>query len=455
MDASSQSVFRRSAVASGLVSPEQLAAAEAAIRKAAGTTREARVGEVGVEALANYLVEANLVNRWQAEQLRLGRVKFTLGPYLMVDSIGQGGMGQVFKAEHTIMGRIVAVKVLPRHKMTPEAIHSFRREIRAQAQLDHPNLVRALDANEDGNVHFLVTEYVDGTDLRRLVRGQGRLSLQAAASIIAQAAQGLEHAHEKGMIHRDIKPGNILVTNDGRVKVSDLGLVGYFNEPEDSLPTAGKIVGTADYLSPEQISTPDKVTPASDIYSLGCTLYYAVTGKVPFPGGTTREKARAHCQLQPLDPRRLNPDLSAEFVEAMADMMAKDPRHRLSTARDVVHRLALWANAPAPVLSGAATIPPGNPLTWTGGPQVVPLVVPDDNDESPSQVSQVTHPVASGDDETMPIFEDRGLTPRRGVTQRLLRPFGAGLPLITQWLILAGAVVGLAAVVNVALRMAP
>lgn len=455
MDASSQSVFRRSAVASGLITPEQLAAAETAVRQAAGAQRGSAQREASVEALANYLVDNGLVNRWQAEQLRLGRVKFTLGPYLMVDSIGQGGMGQVFKAEHTIMGRIVAVKVLPRHKSTPEAIASFRREIRAQAQLDHPNLVRALDANEDGNVHFLVTEFVDGTDLRRLVRGQGRLNMQAAASIIAQAAQGLEHAHEKGMIHRDIKPGNILVTHDGRVKVSDLGLVGYFNEPEDSLPTAGKIVGTADYLSPEQIATPDKVTPASDIYSLGCTLYYAVTGKVPFPGGTTREKARAHCQLQPLDPRRLNPDLTAEFVEAMADMMAKDPRHRLNTSQDVVQRLAAWSNMPAPALSSAAVVAPGGPQAWTAGGQVNPAVVPDDGEESPSQVSQVTHPVASGDDETMPIFEERTVRPGRSWGRRLLQPFGPSLPAITQWLILAGAAVGLAAVVNVALRMAP
>lgn len=454
MDASSQSVFRRSAVASGLVTAEQLAAAETAVRKAAAVGRRSPPTEVGVEALADQLVETGLVNRWQAEQLRLGRVKFTLGPYLMVDSIGQGGMGQVFKAEHTIMGRIVAVKVLPRHKSTPEAIASFHREIRAQAQLDHPNLVRALDANEDGNVHFLVTEFVDGTDLRRLVRGQGRLNMQTAASIIAQAAQGLEHAHEKGMIHRDIKPGNILVTGDGRVKVSDLGLVGYFNEPVESLPTAGKIVGTADYLSPEQIATPDKVTPASDIYSLGCTMYYAVTGKVPFPGGTTREKARAHCQLQPLDPRRLNPELTAEFVEIMADMMAKDPRHRVNAAQDVVLRLAPWIDARSAVGAGAASLPSSGLPSWLAGSQTVPLVQPDDGEESPSQVSQVTHPVASGDDETITIFEDRAAHTRRRFG-RLLRPFGDGLPLATQWLILAGAAAALTAVVSVALRMAP
>ncbi|MCP4817092.1 MAG: serine/threonine protein kinase, partial [Planctomycetaceae bacterium] len=222
-----------------------------------------------------------------------GRTKFNLGPYIITDWIGQGGMGQVFKAVHEVMGRESAVKVLPLTKSTPYAIDNFQREIRTQAQLDHPNLVRAYDAGHDGNVHYLVTEYVPGTDLRKLVRSQGALSMPQAASIIVQAAQGLDHAHQRGLIHRDIKPGNILVTPEGTAKVSDLGLSGFIHRTDDD-PRAGKIVGTADYLSPEQIHSPNKVTSVADIYSLGCTLYYAVTGKVPFPGGKTREKAQRH-----------------------------------------------------------------------------------------------------------------------------------------------------------------
>src|SRR5688572_5564219 len=199
-------------------------------------------------------------------------------------------MGQVYKAVHQMMGRICAVKILPLEKSTPDSVNHFVREVRTHAQLDHPNLVRAYDAGRDGDVPYLVTEFVPGTDLRRLIRSRGRLSQQQAASVIMQAARGLEYAHQRGLIHRDVKPGNILVTPDGIAKVSDLGLAGFIHGLEDD-PRAGKIVGTADYLAPEQIRTPNEITHVSDIYSLGCTLYYAVSGKVPFPGGTARDKA--------------------------------------------------------------------------------------------------------------------------------------------------------------------
>ena len=201
--------------------------------------------------------------------------------------------------------------MLPRDKSTPEAIANFTREIRALASLDHPKLVGALDAGEDGNVHYLVTEYVPGLDLRKLVRREGPLSMSAAASIICQVAEGLEYAHAQGIVHRDVKPGNVLVSPEGEAKLSDLGLAGPLAGEPETDPRYGKIVGTADYLSPDQVRDPWNPTPAWDIYSLGCTLYYAVTGKVPFPGGTTADKARAHCELRPLDPRRLNPQLSS------------------------------------------------------------------------------------------------------------------------------------------------
>ena len=257
--------------------------------------------------LAEQVVERGMLNAWQVKQLLDGRTKFNLGPYRIIDSIGQGGMGQVFKAQHATLGRVVAVKVLPRYKCTPEAIDNFRREIRALSSLDHPKLVAALDAGEDGSVHYLVTEYVPGTDLRKLIRREGPLDIPAAASIICQVAEGLEYAHAQGIIHRDVKPGNVLVSPDGQAKLSDLGLAGPLAGELEADPRYGKIVGTADYLSPDQVHDPWGPTPAWDIYSLGCTLYYAVTGKVPFPGGTTADKARAHCELRPLDPRRLNP----------------------------------------------------------------------------------------------------------------------------------------------------
>ena len=329
--------FAQSALASRLLSREQIDKARAALR-AEGDAAD----DPGAEQLADKLIEMGLLNGWQASQLLEGRTKFNLGPYWIIDSIGRGGMGQVFKGEHEVLARVVAIKVLPREKSTPEAIRNFTAEIRAQASLDHDNLVRAFDAGTDGNVYYLVTEYVPGTDLRKLIRSRGPMGMAAAAGIISQVAEGLHHAHENGLIHRDVKPGNVLVTPDGHAKLSDLGLVGSSTADAESDPRFGKIVGTADYLSPDHIQAPWNPTPAWDIYSLGCTLYYAVTGKVPFPHGSTADKARAHCTLQPLDPRRLNPELDASFVEVMADMLAKEAADRVSSAAEVVHRLRPW-----------------------------------------------------------------------------------------------------------------
>ena len=339
-----RSVFQHCALVSGLLTQADLDSALSSL----GGSRVMSSKAISDDALAGKLVDMGRLNRWQAEQLRSGRSKFNLGLYQIIDSIGQGGMGQVFKGEHTIMGRVVAIKVLPRSRSTPEAIVSFMHEIRAQGQLDHENLVRAYDAGHDGNVYFFVTEYVPGTDLRRLIRAQGRMSMEVAASVITQAAKGLDHAHSRGLIHRDVKPGNLLVTPDGRTKVSDLGLAGWFKESEQTDAYGGKVVGTADYLAPEQITAPDKLAPAADVYSLGCTLYYATTCKVPFPGGTVKEKARAHCNTPPLDPRRLNPEMNDDFVEVIADMMAKQAVHRLQTMNDVIARLAPWVEGVLP-----------------------------------------------------------------------------------------------------------
>jgi serine/threonine protein kinase len=338
-----------------------------------------------------------LLNAWQAKQLLDGRNKFTLGAYRIIDSIGQGGMGHVFKAEDPILKRVVAIKVLPRDKSTPEAIANFTREIQALGSLSHPKLVRAVDAGKDGNVNFLVTEYVPGADLRKLVRRNGPLSMEAAANIISQVAEGLHHAHQQGIVHRDVKPGNVLVTPEGDAKLSDLGLAGpMYSSNADQDPRYGKIVGTADYLSPDHIKSPWNPVPSWDIYSLGCTLYYAVTGKVPFPGGTTSDKARAHCDLKPLDPRRLNHRLSDSFVDVVADMMAKDPAERVPSALAVIERLAPWAKefqnqrqaaaggpsspptVEKPVPASAMSITPTEPL---GLPQPPPLPSPPPDDQ--------------------------------------------------------------------------
>lgn len=352
----SDSVLAAAAIASGLVQPSQLDYAYRVAKHRLSQISQARnqgppTAEPSDALLAEILIEQDVLTLYQATQLSSGRTKLTLGPYLITDFVGQGGMGQVFKAVHKVMGRICAVKVLPVHRKTPEALASFMREIRLQAGLDCPYLVRAFDAGQDGNVHYLVTEFVAGMDLRKLVRKNGPLPVSQAASIIMQAALGLDYAHQQGLIHRDVKPGNILVTPDGQAKVSDVGLAGFAQNLLDD-PRAGKIVGTADYLSPEQIRAPLDVRTVSDIYSLGCTLYYTVCAKVPFPGGDTQSKLKRHLEETPWHPRKFAPDLPEDFVDIIADMMEKDPQKRIQTAAEVASRLEPWAGAPDAVAVG-------------------------------------------------------------------------------------------------------
>ena len=399
MDSTTRNRFRKSALASGLLTVEQFEEAEMALR---ADGADAENGDL----LIAKLIEQGRINTFQAEQFKVGQTHFNLGPYQVIDSLGQGGMGQVFKAEHTLMGRVVAIKVLPKHKSTPEAIASFTREMRAQAQLDHQNLVRAFDAGRDRNVYYLATEYVPGTDLRKFVRTRTRLSMQEAATIISQAAEGLAHAHSRGMIHRDVKPGNLLVTPSGHTKVSDLGLAGFAGNEDDDDPRAGKVVGTADYLSPEQIRAPRSVTPAADIYALGCTLYYAVTGKVPFPGGTSKEKALRHLEEPPLNPQRINPELSDEFVEVLSDVMEKDPKQRIQTCAEVVRRLARWAGDAVETTAEEVSASLG-----AGGVLARPAIRSqesdtrsgffDDLDSNPDTPSQISAGGSSGNQDTL------------------------------------------------------
>jgi serine/threonine protein kinase len=407
VDTRHPTAFERCALASGLLKQDQLDRAWAALRASDDRPPEPPTS-ASDRRLADVLVELGLLNRWQAKQLFEGRTKFNLGPYWMVDSLGRGGMGQVFKAQHSVLRRFVAVKVLPRSKSTPQAIANFTREIHILANLDHPNLVKALDAGEDGNVYYLVTEFVPGRDLRKLVRRSGPLSMEAAAS----------------------------VTPAGHAKLSDLGLAGPVWGDAETDPRFGKIVGTADYLSPDHILAPWTPLPVWDIYSLGCTFYYAVTGKVPFPGGTTTDKIRAACELQPLDPRRLNPRLTAEFVAVLADMMAKDPSRRTPTAEAVVARLAPWTGAPVSLPIGDDEAESSSEL-FSHAPAPVVKTPASPNEPDPSQLkdtvasfpeipehapgqkdysgesSQTTHPVDSASQETAAAVEPFGDRPPR------------------------------------------
>jgi eukaryotic-like serine/threonine-protein kinase len=422
-----QSVLRRTALASGLVSPQQLDDALSGLATRGGQAapggRPADSSTVASQAavtddqLGQRLVDLGYLNRWQVEQLKEGRTKFTLGPYHIVNAIGKGGMGHVFKAEHKLLGRIEAIKVLPKTKSTPEAVAAFQREIRAQAQLDHPNLVRISYADFEGDTYFFVTEYVPGTDLRRLVRRNGPLPYSVAATIVSQAAEALHYAHRRGLVHRDVKPGNLLVTPDGHTKITDLGLAWFLMDDIDG-NISGKrqsLVGTADYLAPESIRHPDRILPVSDIYSLGCTLYYAVTGKVPFPGGNTADKIRRHLDETPLNPLHFNPELPEAFRDAIASMMHKDPDRRTPTAAAVVELLRPWADAGAtremagasPTASGIfyrANRPPSSApsaLEETASFVLDDVETAPSQVESPSQISQGTLSNAAETEDTL------------------------------------------------------
>ena len=335
-------ILEQAGLASGLLTEEHINRAWQALVQSQDLSLE----EVTDQQLSEQLVELGYVNRWQVEQLRQGRTKFTLGPYNILDAIGQGGMGYVFKGEHILLGRIEAIKVLPKQQTDDTSIANFRREIRAQAQLDHPNLVRLTYADTDGDTYFLVTEFVPGSDLRRLVRFHGPLTQAQAAVLISQTAEALDYVHHRGLIHRDVKPGNLLVTPEGRTKLTDLGLAYFSADHGKPSPNKPKhIVGTADFLAPEVIVSPGEVRPISDVYSLGCTLYYAVTGKVPFPGGDTADKLRRQLDEQPIPPQRLNTELEPEFLAVIDEMMQKRPKDRISTAAEALKRLKPWFDA--------------------------------------------------------------------------------------------------------------
>jgi serine/threonine protein kinase len=272
-----------------------------------------------------------------------------LGQYRLLDKLGEGGMGAVHKARHTIMGQTVAIKVI-HHSRTvrPEAVARFHREIRALAQLDHPNIVRAQYADQAGEIHFLVMEYVEGKSLADLVKERGPLPVAEACEYIRQAAVGLQHAHERGMVHRDVKPSNLLVTPGGQVKVLDLGLA-LFREDRpavDELTEAGQVMGTPDYMAPEQWEDTHAVDIRADVYGLGCTLYFLLAGKPPFGGpeyNSLRKKIRAHESASVPPVRESRPDVPAGLAVVLDRMLAKEPGRRYGTPGEVGAALAPFA----------------------------------------------------------------------------------------------------------------
>ncbi|HMC65940.1 MAG TPA: protein kinase, partial [Gemmataceae bacterium] len=302
--------------------------------------------------LAGILVRDGILTHFQAEQFLLGKWRrFTIGKYKVLERLGSGGMGSVYLCEHKFMRRRVAVKVLPAAKAEdPSSLERFYREARAAAALDHPNIVRAYDIDQDENLHFLVMEYVDGASLHEIIKKRGPMDTLRAAHYIRQAAIGLQHAHEAGLVHRDIKPGNLLVDRNGTVKVLDMGLARFFHDEEDILTKKydESVLGTADYLAPEQALDSHGVDVRADIYSLGATFYYLLTGHPPFSEGTVAQKLIWHQTRQPKAIRALRRDVPEGLLAIVEKMMAKDPAQRYQEPVSVAEALTQWTETPIP-----------------------------------------------------------------------------------------------------------
>jgi serine/threonine protein kinase len=304
----------------------------------------------------DHMIRDGLLTSFQAEQFLLGKWRgFTIGKYKLLERIGVGGMGQVFLCEHMFMKRRVAVKVLPPAKAEqPAALGRFYREARAAGSLEHPNIVRTHDIDQDGNLHFIVMEYVDGSNLLEIVKKFGPMNIGRAVAYCFQVALGLDYAFRAGIIHRDVKPGNVLIDRRGRAKILDMGLARFFRDQNDLLTVKydDKIVlGTADYVAPEQVANSHAVDVRADVYGLGCTLYFLLAGHPPFPAGTVSQKLLWHRTKDPTPIRQLRPEVPEGLAELLAILMAKEPRYRYQTPADAAAALHAWVpqTVPPPV----------------------------------------------------------------------------------------------------------
>ena len=334
--------------------------------------------------IAKQFVEQNLITDWQATKLLRGKHKgFSLGKYRLLRLLGKGGMSSVYLAEHTLMRRRCAIKVLPIGRVDDSSwLARFHREAQAIAALDHPNIVRAYDVDHerdgDRDIHFLVMEFVDGRSIQEIVADDGPLSFEQAADFFRQAALGLDHAHRAGLVHRDVKPGNLLVDQQGVVKVLDLGLARFAEVAEEQPLTVThdeRVLGTADYLSPEQAIDSHAVDSRADVYSLGCSIYFALTGRPPFKDGSLAQRLMAH-QMKDAPPiSESRPEIEEteqgrELTAIIRRMMAREPDQRYQTMADVARTLEGWlpsvaqSSPPAvPVVAPPVAVPVARPVT--------------------------------------------------------------------------------------------
>jgi serine/threonine-protein kinase len=394
-------------------------------------------------ALARHLLQRDWLTPYQVNYILQGKAgELFLDNYVLMERIGQGGMGQVFRAKHRIMERVVALKIIRHERLAnPEMVKRFRREIKLAAQLTHPNIVAAYDADEVNGMHFLVMEFVEGIDLARHVEKNGRRPVPQACDWVRQVALGLQHAHERGMVHRDIKPANLLLAvKENVVKVLDMGLA-RLSHAADAEQTAagltqeGTVMGTPDYMAPEQAEESTAVDIRADIYSLGCTLYFLLAGQAPFVGGTLAQKLRKHAMAEPEPLAARRDDVPAGLVAVVRKMMAKRPEDRYQTPGEVAAALEVFCRvgpvAAVPVAVAVPARPVAVPLTPEGHADVTTAlpgaeVVPAAETVPPS----VLDSVASVTLKQEPLARARGAWRRLGRRGQLIAAGAAAVLLI-------------------------
>ncbi|GAB4386178.1 MAG: hypothetical protein Kow0022_14440 [Phycisphaerales bacterium] len=339
----------RLVIEQGLATPEEVQHAMAAARS--GSDSEDKRGQ----SLAQILVDHDYITRRQLARLRerieAERSGQAIPGYRILGKLGSGAMATVFKAKQLSLDRVVAIKVLPKkHSQNPQFIERFYAEGRAAAQLNHPNIVQAFDVGRAGDVYYFVMEYVEGRTVHDDIVKHKRYNEAEALDIIIQVAEALEHAHSKGLVHRDIKPKNLMISKEGVLKVADMGLARAISDKEAAEAEKGKAFGTPYYISPEQIRGEVNIGPPADIYSLGATMYHMVTGTVPFEGKNPSAVMHKHLKAELVPPDHVNPKLSAGISEVIEMMMAKNPKDRYQSATDLLIDLrAVRRGEPPPI----------------------------------------------------------------------------------------------------------
>jgi serine/threonine-protein kinase len=342
--------------------------------------------------LAGYLTEIDWLTPFQSEQLFSGCWEdLALGPYQMLSRLGEGGVSEVFKAWDTHRGREVALKVLRQDlNDTSAAIRQFQRELVAVTRLNHTHIIKTFDASQLGRLHYFAMEFVEGLDLNRYVTEVGGLPLEYACDFIRMTAQGLQHAYQMGLVHRDIKPANLFLINpppdpnelqaprrgaDPFIKILDWGLARLLPSPGDALladpsldPERGMLIGTADYIAPEQSRDASLVDIRSDIYSLGCTFYFLLAGHPPFPGNSLMQKLLRHQNEEPVSIQEIRPDVPNEVAEVVHKMLAKNPNDRYQIPLLVVaplrhYTLSALGNPGSVIRSSQGASPGARPST--------------------------------------------------------------------------------------------